>query len=206
MVYLFGLDRLLWIWRTLSGDTWPTQLCTLPVSKITPEGFALFFFKTGACRSGPFWLFITCIQTSIFLQREIDCSSCKSPCGAQVETTDPERLRETGNSGKGESRSNLDFLQCQRWTSTLPNLDCVFHVWWKNNSRSKPCLAKKVPQKRTESNASCMIERPGCPEPRAQAVIIQSVYTSTCKSKILNVKIWGWMTLTLRVQWQERVR
>ena len=33
-----------------------------------------------------------------------------------------------------------------------------------------------MPQKSTESNASCMIERSGCPEPRAQAVIIQSVY------------------------------
>ena len=35
-----------------------------------------------------------------------------------------------------------------------------------------------MPQKSAESNASCMIKRPGCPEPRARAVIIQSVYLS----------------------------
>ena len=33
-----------------------------------------------------------------------------------------------------------------------------------------------MPQKSTESNASCMIKWPECPEPLAWAVIIQSVY------------------------------
>ena len=33
-----------------------------------------------------------------------------------------------------------------------------------------------MPQKSTESNASCMIKRPGCPEPCSRAEIIQSVY------------------------------
>ena len=44
--------------------------------------------------------------------------------------------------------------------------------------------SKKVPQKSTESNASCMIKRPGCPEPRARAVIVQSVF---CKSKMFRM-------------------
>ena len=46
----------------------------------------------------------------------------------------------------------------------------------KKNGRSRLYTAKKVPQKSIESNASCMIERPGCPEPRARAVVIQLVY------------------------------
>ena len=53
---------------------------------------------------------------------------------------------------------------------------------------------QKVPQKRTESNASCMIEQPGCPEPRAQAVITQSVSgcsiccSSCCGLYVLNTR------------------
>ena len=57
-----------------------------------------------------------------------------------------------------------------RQTSTVP-----FRKVEKKNGRSKQCWAKKVPQKSTESNASCMIKRPGCPEPRARAIIMQPV-------------------------------
>ena len=79
----------------------------------------------------------------------------------------------------------------QGWKSLKPGLfpaptryeHTTKHRWClsrklEKNSRSKPCMPKKVPQKNTESNDSCMIKRPGCPEPRAQAVLIQSVYLS----------------------------
>ena len=71
----------------------------------------------------------------------------------------------------------------QIWTFFSANVGRAHHQTWtvpfkqaeKKSSRSKPCYAKEVPQKSTESNASCMIKRPGCPEPHARAVIIQSV-------------------------------
>ena len=79
-------------------------------------------------------------------ERQLNCSSC---CGLYILNTRETAAREL-------------FLV----DDFLP----------KKSQSFKAMLSKKVPQKRTESNASCMIEQPGCPEPRAQAVITQSVY------------------------------
>ena len=101
-----------------------------------------------------------------------------SPLQSSGQDDWPGRLRETGDFGKGENRSNLDFFQL------VPTLDehitkhwqCISSKLKKKTVVQSHTRAKKVPQKSTESNASCMIERLGCPEPRARAVIIQSVY------------------------------
>ena len=43
----------------------------------------------------------------------------------------------------------------------------------KKKQSFKAMLGQEVPQKSRESNASCMIKRPGCPKPGAQAEIVQ---------------------------------
>ena len=75
-----------------------------------------------------------------------------------------------------ESHMNA-FFWSQRWKGAIPNIDWVFQASSEKSTRSKPCQAKKVPKKSTESNVSCMIKRLRCPEPRTQDVILQSVYS-----------------------------
>ena len=70
------------------------------------------------------------------------------------------------------------FSVSQQWTQFffLASWTLFLSSKLKKNGRSRLYTAKKVPQKSIESNASCMIEQPGCPEPRARAVVIQLVY------------------------------
>ena len=125
----------------------------------TPEGLALFsfpsFLKTDPRRSilalyYPNWLFSSGVRYIVPLE-------CR-PCGPRVKTTDPERLRETGDSGKGESRSNLDF-----W----PNIDCVFQSSWKKKQSLKATLGKESAsekyRKRFLHDRTAGMPRTSCP-------------------------------------------
>ena len=103
---------LVWCWSTfvvLANAQWRyiTHPCTHAASKITPEGLALEDRRS---------LLAICYPNKQFSSRVrwiVPLQECR-PCGAQVKTTDPERWQEPGDSSKGESRSNLDFFQCQR--------------------------------------------------------------------------------------------
>ena len=77
MMCLFGLDRLLWIWRTLSR--WRYMYIAYPSMYAAcledhSRGTRTFFLKTTACRS----ILAFYYSNKHFLPREIDCSSCKS--------------------------------------------------------------------------------------------------------------------------------
>ena len=140
----------------------PTHLCTLPASKITSEGFA------------PFLLFFFCFFFFFFENRRslLPSGSLLSKLAFfrdRRRLATPARVTESLKSGLFPVPTLEEHITKHRL--------CLSSKLKNKNSRSKPCWAKKVPQKSTESNASCTIKRPGCPEPRARAVTIQSVYS-----------------------------
>ena len=124
---------------TLSGETCspPIYAPCLPQRSLPRDSH----LKTDARRSilalyYPNWHFSSSVRWIVPLE-------CR-PCGAPVKT-DPKRWREThGDSGKGERLAQIYFFQCQRWTSTSPNISCFFQASWEENNYSKLCQAKKV--------------------------------------------------------------
>ena len=143
-----------------------------------PEGLALFsffffFLKTDARRSilalyyqnwhfPPAWdrLFLLNVALPELRSRRLtrsDSERLAAPASVKVAQI---WIFSSANSGRAHYHTlTVSFKQAE-----------------KKKSHSKQCLAKKAPQKSTESNTSCMIKWSGCPEPRARAVMIQSVY------------------------------
>ena len=147
--------------------------CTLPASKITRKDLPLenrrpllhsciFLSKL---IFPPAWdglfLIVNVIPEELRLRRSTDQSD-------HVASVTQWRLQQRWKSLKSK------LFPVSTLESTSPNIDCVFQARGEKSSRFK---AKKVPQKSTESNASCrIIKQPWCPEPHSRAVIIQSVY------------------------------
>ena len=178
MVCLFGLDRLLSpgersvdrvaihrspIYARCHRDIGPLR--SLP-------GLALFLFfsfflKTNALRS-----ILAVIQTSIFLQREIDCSSWMSPLQSSGQDDWPRAIARDWRLRKGWKS-----LQSGLFPVPTPDEHIIKQASWKkktvvqSHARPRKCLIKVQ-----KAMLFAWSKGRDAPEPRALAVIIQSVY------------------------------